>query len=151
MLASGMLCSHAQSQEVIAKFKITEAKMNGIDMTQYYYDRKQYFVFYQYNPKEMCFASVSSINNDQSYGSLHSETSEKKLETETSYASDIFNFRWKYKNSYDGDSGYATICFTKIYKPTGVLFSIKMITQKLDVLTYIGYMEGTLNFQDYIK
>lgn len=144
------LVTQAQKQEGIAKFRITEAKNNGVDVTRYYYDRKQYFVFYLNENKEMCFANVSGINDDQSYGKLYSLENEKVKETTTSYAADMFNFRWHYYNTYDAESGYATISFTKIYKPTGVLFTIKMVTQKLDVVVYEGYMEGSLNLQDYI-
>ena len=150
MMLGFSLFTHAQKQEDLAKFRITEAKNNGNDITQYYYERKQYFVFYLNEAKDLCLANVSGTNNDQSYGKILSLEEESKNETDETYKTDIFNFRWKYHNTYDKDNGYATISFSKIYKPTGVVFNMKMVTQRLDVVVFNGYMEGTLNLQDYI-
>lgn len=44
-----MQCISQQTQAQqrdLAKFRITEAKNNGYDCSQYYFERKQYFVFY---------------------------------------------------------------------------------------------------------
>ena len=149
-----MLCistqSHAQDQEKIGKFIITEATLNGNDLTQWYFDRKQFIVFYKNKAQQLCMANVSGINDDQSYGTLSSFKQEKIKETDKTYKIDIFNFRWKYYNTYDNNTGYATIVFTKVYKPQGVLFTIKMVQANLDVLNLKGYMEGSLNLNDYL-
>lgn len=142
--------SKAQNQEELARFRITEAILNGNDITQWYFDRKQFIVFYKNKAKDLCMANVSGINDDQSYGTLSSFTHEKLKETDKSYQVDIFNFRWKYYNSYDDNTGYATVVFTKVYKPQGVLFTIKMVQANLDVLILKGYMEGSLNLNDYL-
>lgn len=59
------LVSNTQKQHDIAKFKISEAKINGTDVTQYYYERKQYFVFYLNEPRDLCLANVSGTNDEQ--------------------------------------------------------------------------------------
>ena len=38
---------------------------------------------------------------------------------------------------------------TKIYKPQGVAFTLKMVLPNLDILEYKGYMEGSLDFNNY--
>lgn len=143
------LSSFAQEQTVLAKFKITEAKKNGVDVSNYYFERKQYFVFYFDKYKQFCMANVSGVNSDQSYGRLYSMQKEHIAETKNTYQINVFNFRWKYYNTYDNASGYASISLTKVYKPQGVMFILKMVLTNLDVVEYKGFMEGTLNFQDY--
>ena len=150
-LISTSLISSAQKQETIAKFRITEATNNGNDISQWYFERKQFLVFFNDKDKQLCMANVSGINDEQSYGRVYSLKSESVEETDTNYKIDVFSFRWKYFNSYDSKSGYAAVSFTKIYKPSGVIFSIKIIMPNLDVLKIKGYMEGTLNLNDYLN
>jgi hypothetical protein len=150
-LISISLISNAQKQETIAKFRITEATNNGNDISQWYFERKQFLVFFNDKDKQLCLANVSGINDEQSYGRVYSLQREKIKETETSYEADVFSFRWKYSNSYNSETGYATVSLTKIYKPAGVIFSIKMVLPNLDVLRIKGYMEGTLNLNDYVN
>lgn len=141
----------AQKQEDLAKFIITEATSNGSDISQWYFQRKQFLIFYNNKENNLCLANVSGINDDQSYGRVYSLKSETMNETETSYKADVFSFRWRYFNSYNSETGYATVSLTKIYKPAGVIFSIKMVLPNLDVLKIKGYMEGTLNLNDYLN
>lgn len=115
------------------------------------FERKQFLIFYNNKEGQLCLANVSGINDDQSYGRVYSLASETIKETETSYKADVFNFRWKYYNSYNSETVYAAVSLTKIYKPTGVIFSIKMALLNLDVLKIKGYMEGTLNLNDYLN
>ena len=150
-LMSISIISNAQKQEDLAKFIITEATSNGNDISQWYFQRKQFLIFYNNKEGQLCLADVSGINDDQSYGRVYSLKSESMNETETSYKVDVFSFRWRYFNSYNSETGYATLLLTKIYKPAGVIFSIKMVLSNLDVLKIKGYMEGTLNLNDYLN
>lgn len=64
------LMSRAQKQETIAKFRITEATNNGNDISQWYFERKQFLVFFNDKDKQLCLANVSGINDEQSYGKV---------------------------------------------------------------------------------
>jgi hypothetical protein len=49
-------------------------------------------------------------------------------------------------NDYDDKKGTAKIQLTKIYKPQGITFELKIIPENLDLIVYKGYMEGSLDF-----
>ena len=70
-------------------------------------------------------------------------------ETYETYEADVFYFNWRYVNTYDGKKGTAKVQVIKIYKPQGVVFIPKMITENLDLIIYKGYMEGTVDFSMY--
>ncbi len=143
------LIALGQQQKTLAKFIITESTLNGNDNTQFDISRGGYFVFYENVYKKLCFANVAKNWDQQSYGQLYNLSSETEKETATTYEATTFIYRWKYYNSYDSKTGYATIRLTKIYKPQGVVFTLKMILPNLDVLTYTGYMDGSLRLEDY--
>ena len=138
-----------QNQKQLAKFIITESTYNNNDNTQFDIERGGYFTFYENANKKLCLANVSENWNQQSFGQLLNLTEKTYEETETSYKTNIFSCRWKYYNSYDKNTGYATIQFSKTYKPQGVGFTLTMILPNLDKIYYVGYMEGTLNFENY--
>ena len=140
---------YTQVQKTITKFIITESTSNGIDNTQFDYNRGGYFVFYENNLKKICLANVCEKSNDQSYGQIFNINSRTEEETSTTYKTQIFNFRWKYYNTYDSKTGYATIKLSKIYKPQGIVFYLIMILPNLDKLTYTGYMDGSLQLEKY--
>ena len=142
--------SVSAQQEILAKFAITESTENGRDNTAFDLERGGYFVVYK-KDSETFLANVASVWNQQSYGKLYQLKAETIAETQTQYKTDIFNFRWKFYNSYDDETGYATIKMIKIYKPQGIIFNLEMILPNLDVLTYHGYMESSLNFNDFEK
>ena len=137
-------------QETLAKFSITESTANGKDNTTFDIDRGGYFVIYKKDYK-LFLANVSAAWNQQSYGVIHQLKGETLEESKNQFKADIFNFRWKFYNDYDDKTGYATIRMTKVYKPQGVYFTLKMILPNLDILNYKGYMEGSLDFNDFIK
>jgi hypothetical protein len=141
--------SFAQKQETLAKFIITESTQNGYDNTAFDIDRGGYFVFYNNVDKEPYFANIAGNSEDQSFGRTINMKSETIKETSTSFKANVFNFRWKYFNTYDNATGYATVQFTKIYKPQGVIFELVMILPNLDKLTYKGYMDGTLDLENF--
>lgn len=143
------LLTLSQKQETLSKFIITESTINGKDKTDFDINRGGYFVFYKNDKNELCFANYSKYTKDQSYGRVHNLSVKKQKESSSSYKSDIFNYRWKYYNTYDANTGYATITLIKIYKPQGIAFSLRMILPNLDVSNYKGYMEGSLNLEDY--
>jgi hypothetical protein len=137
-------------QETLAKFIVLEFKNNGQDYTNWSLDRSQYIVFFVNEDKKLCMANVcGTCKNEQSYGNLYHLDNKSYGETNTTYKMDIFKYRWQYFNTYDNKTGSAIIELTKVYKPQGVAFEMKMIIENLDILTYKGYMEGSINFSDY--
>lgn len=142
--------SFAQDQETIATFVITDATSNGIDETPILLEAGAYTVFYTSNNDGLLYmANVWPNNNSQSFGPMYSTKTASYNETYETYKADIFFFNWRYENDYDLKKGTAKVEFTKIYKPQGVAFVLKIIPENLDVIVYKGYMDGTLDFSIY--
>lgn len=142
--------SFGQRQETLAKFIITDAITNGVDVTPTLLANNAYTVFYTSDNDGLIYmANVWPKSNSQSYGPMYSVESENKSETYETYKADIFYFNWRYINTYDNKTGTAKVQVIKIYKPQGVAFTVKIIPENLDIIVYKGYMEGTIDFSDY--
>lgn len=141
--------SQTDSQETIAKFIIADAKKNGLDRTPWYLENDAYTVFYTSGEDGLYMANVMPKSNTQSYGPLYGVQSEMIEETYDNYEADFYYFNWSYSNSYNEKTGTAKVILIKIYKPQGVAFTIKIITESLDVIVFKGYMEGTVDFSIY--
>ncbi|MHA8060987.1 hypothetical protein PQG22_06900 [Aquirufa beregesia] len=144
--------SFSQKQKIVAKFIITDVTENGVNTTKVYLDNKAYTVFYTVNgDNRLNMANVWDKSDTQSFGPVYSFTSEKSQGTENKYEVDIFNFIWEYHNSYNKKSGTSKVQVIKTYKPQGITFSLKLVTESLDVIIFKGYMEGSLDFSDFDK
>lgn len=139
----------AQEQNIIAKFVITDARINKIDCTKKYLDENAYIVFYISSKGEFEMANVMPKSNTQSFGNLYSSKNTKEDETNKSYQVDYFSYTWSYKNSYNDKVGTADVTLGKIYKPQGTIFSCLIITESLDIIEYKGYMKGTIDFSKF--
>jgi nitrate reductase assembly molybdenum cofactor insertion protein NarJ len=135
----------SQKQTIVAKFIISDARINKVEATEYYLKARAFFAFYREEGTSVLgFANVMVGDNSQSYGrtfDMHKSTEE---ETSTSYKSDIYFFKWSYTNTYDHKEGTASVKLIKTYKPAGVAFEITIVPDNLDVLDYKGYMDGSL-------
>lgn len=137
-------------QKVIAKFIITDAKKNGIDETPYLLKAGAVTVFYTADNDGLLYmANVFTKDNTQSFGPIYSSQSTKNAESNSSFKTDVATFNWHYINDYNDKSGTAKVKFTKIYKPQGIAFELRIIPENLDLIVYKGYMEGTIDFSDY--
>ncbi len=137
----------SSEQNILAKFIITDASKNGFDNTTTILEQGAYTVFYTFENDGLIYmANYWPKNKSQSYGPMYSTKTTSYNET---YEADIFNYNWRYTNDYDGKSGIAKIQLTKIYKPQGVSFILKIIPENLDVIVYKGYMEGSIDFSQY--
>jgi hypothetical protein len=144
------LKGYSQRQETLAKFIITDATTNGVDVTPTLLANKAYTVFFTSDNDGLIYmANVWPKSNSQSYGPMYSVETQKKRETYETYEADIFYFNWRYINTYDNKKGTAKVQVIKIYKPQGVAFTVKIIPENLDIIVYKGYMEGTIDFSDY--
>ena len=140
----------AQQQEILAKFIITDATLNGVDVTPTLLSNNAYTVFYtRGNDGLVYMANVWAKSNSQSYGPMYSINKENIKETYETYEADIFNFNWLYINNYDNKKGTAKVQLIKIYKPQGVAFTVTIIPENLDIMVYKGYMEGSVDFSKY--
>lgn len=149
-LLLGIEQSEAQ-QKVIGKFIISDATINGIDATETYLSAGGYIAFYTTGDGNLYMTNImSKRRNSQSYGRMFAAESKKVNETYENYEAHIFYFKWRYTNTYDKKRGTATVKFIKVYKPQGVAFVCTIIPENLDVCVYKGYMEGTLDFSDYL-
>lgn len=135
-------------QETLARFIVTDARINNIDYTEFYVSSGGYIVFY-ITDRDLYMANVLDAENTQSYGLLYSLNIQEVEETNENYAAEIYTFRWNYTNDYDAKRGTATVKMTKVFKPVGVAFVCIIIPENLDVLEYRGFMEGSIDFSDY--
>jgi len=141
--------SFGQRQKTLAKFIITDATINGEDVTPILLANNAYIVFYTSDDDGLIYmANVFPESNAQIYGAIYSAESQTQRETYETYAADIFYFNWRYINIYDNKKGTVKVEMIKIYKPQGVVFAIKMIPENLGIIVYKGYMEGTLYFSE---
>lgn len=136
-------------QKTLAKFIITDASDNNIDVTETYLDAGGYIVFYTKDDGNLYMANVMSNRDTQSFGRLYSSEHSELKETYNQYEADIFYFNWRYINDYDSKKGTAKVRLVKIYKPQGIAFSCTIIPENLDILEYKGFMNGSLDFSDY--
>jgi hypothetical protein len=136
---------YAQSQDTTIKMVILDAKINGVGMSEWYLERKQFLAIYTNSDGEICFANVSQSNDEQSYGETFDFEVEETAETDSTYQGKDLLFSWKYSNTYDSKEGTAKIKINLIFKPQGVVFHCNMMLENLEVCEYTGYVEGTLD------
>ena len=131
-----------------AEFIITDARKNNEDITEWALNNGNKIVFYipEEFPGEVYMANYLTVAETQSWGRTYDMSKEHYDETDTSYETDVYTFKWSYQNSYDTKKGTAQVSLTKVFKPQGVVVSIQMITESLDILDYKGYLNGSLQF-----
>jgi hypothetical protein len=135
----------SQKQTIVAKFIISDARINKVEATEYYLKARSFFAFYREEGTSVLgFANVMVGDNSQSYGRTYDMHKSTEEETSTSYKSDIYFFKWSYINTYDHKEGTASVKLIRTYKPAGVAFEITIVPDNLDVLDYKGYMDGSL-------
>lgn len=150
LILTSFCFSVAAQQTTIAKFIITDASVNGVDNTPTILDQGAYTVFYTSDNDGLIYmANYWPKNGTQSFGPMYSSQTATYDETYETYKADIFYFNWRYINDYDSKKGTAKVQFTKIYKPQGIAFILKIIPENLDIIVYKGYMEGTIDFSKY--
>ena len=149
LLPLSTLCQEGD-QTILAKFTITDAKENGVDITPILLEAGAYTVFYTGTDEDVIYmANVWPNNDSQSYGPMYGVETEKIEESYDNYEADYFAFNWAYSNDYDGETGTARVEVIKVYKPQGVAFVLSMVAENLDVYVYKGFMEGTIDFSLY--
>jgi len=131
----------SQTQNSTERYKITQFKENGKNVTKEYNGKEQYLMFFENEKNELCFAIGSQITKEKSYGVVYLNEPKKGIITKDNCSAESMNFRWKYRNSYDSVCGYAANTFIKIFTEPVISFHCIMATQDLVVYEYSGYME----------
>lgn len=150
LLLTKLLNAQPLEQETLAKFTITDATTNGVDITPILLREEAYTVFYTRGDDGLVYmANVWSKSNSQSFGPMYSIENTEIHETYENYKADIFYFNWRYINNYNSKRGTAKVQVIKVYKPQGIAFILKVIPENLDLIIYKGYMNGTINFSNY--
>lgn len=140
--------AYSQEQKEIARFYVTKAVYNGTDMTKGAISSGLFTVFYSVG-KELYMANYSEAEDTQSWGPIWGLEVKESPETSTQYETAAFYFYWNYQNSYDSETGTCKVQFVKTYKPQGVVSTLKLVTETLDVIEYTGYMEGSIDFSGF--
>jgi hypothetical protein len=137
--------SSAQGK-VYAKFIIQDARKNDTDISKQWVKEKAYLAIYttEDEAEDIYFANVNPTQETQSYGAIFDLKVTTDPETEKSYETETFNFKWSYANSYNDKEGTASVKLVKIRKSVGVAFTCTIVTETLDIVVYNGYMEGSL-------
>jgi len=150
VLLPQLIVAKSDIRKEIAKFVITNASKNGTDLTPYYQESGAYLIFYTSgNDRLINMANVFPKLNSQSYGPIYAGKSSLIAETAIKYKVDILFFKWHFINSYNEKTGIDNVEVTKIYKPFGIAFTIKIIPENLDILIYNGYMDGSVDFSAF--
>lgn len=139
----------AQKQNKIAKFIITDVSQNGKNVSEDYLENNAYTILYSVTgDKRIHMANVWPKSNSQSFGPIFSLENSKIDETDENFETEIFKFNWEYHNTYNSQKGTSKVQLTKFFKPQGIMYELKLVTESLDVIVFKGYMEGTLDFSE---
>ena len=130
----------------IARFIISDARVNKVDVTETYLANRAYIVLYRMKGDNTVYmATVMATKDSQSYGNIYAVKTTHEAETAEHYKNETIRFNWSYANSYDSKEGTARITLGLVYKPVGTAFTLTMVTEDLDMNVYKGYVRGSLN------
>lgn len=124
-------------QKVVIKFYIQEAIQNNIDVTDVYIKEKAFITLFEQDNK-LFLSNVMQVDGTQSYGITEPISKTKLVETTTSYKADIYNFNWKYRNTYNNKVGIANVQFAKVYQEDSFLYILEVHCENGDNLIYKG-------------
>lgn len=149
-LSSGILYAQEEKQTIIAKFIITDATINGVDLTRTLVENESYIIFYTNEIDSLVYmANVWPKANTQSFGPISSFEIEKSKAAYNSNDADTYNFNWSYKNSFDNKKGTAKVKVIEIYQQQGIAFTLKINLENSDFAIYKGYMDASIGLSGY--
>lgn len=126
---------------VIAKFVIQKATVNGKDYSEHYVNNEACLIVYtEKDSKEIFFANYLPLSKSISTGIMINPELSSKAATPTSYKTQTSKFKWSFSNSYDNVKGIADVHLLKIYTNEGTSFSCT-ISSKDTFLKFTGYMD----------
>jgi hypothetical protein len=107
-----------EDQKLIAKFIITEASINDVDVSETAIESKEYLVFYTVEGENATYLANYWVTSErQTYGKVYDMVINKYEETADTYKREEFTFSWRYAYGDNPDKKYtAKVNLTKIYK-----------------------------------
>jgi len=128
--------------ETISTYKVTNYSIDGVKYDNVALDEDLALSFYLCDDDQLCLANEFRKTNSQSYGGVFGLKSSQIEETDSTYASDVFQFTWDFANTYDAVTGKASVTMTQVY----IGNTIKLIAQIVvletnQVLDFVGYLE----------
>jgi hypothetical protein len=144
LLAIGFY-AQGQQTETSARFAVTQAISNGEDESTAYIKKKQSLRIYRNEKKQWCFSNGAGTTSEISYGQLFALNGDKATWTLPATTNENLQFRWKYLNNYDTETGYSLLSISKTNDPSGRAYYFKIITQDGDLYTYTANLVGDKN------
>ena len=154
MLLAVNLCftlpANAQSINEFAKIDVFQAVANGQDITKMSIDNNHCFQLYNQGA-DIIFANNYTKLNSKSYGRITNVSYKRNREKDGSY-SDIYQFKWLWKNSFDDETGTADVYLKVVTSADGTAVRIAVVGGDLeDILDYGGILSGSLSSLKSLK
>lgn len=139
--ALNCLYASAASAQNQACIIVSESYDNAKVLTKYSVDYQQRLFFY-YDGKELQFSNEWTKSKSRSYGSI-SNIKIKKV-ADQGMNSNIIQFKWAWKNTYDKETGIADVYIKTFNTLNGYNSRVVIITDKMNVLDYRGVLNGSI-------
>ena len=134
---------NAKRQKVLARFIVTEAWINGVNLSDVYVTNKAYFAFYKTGSEPIALGGVIGDARHQAFGHVSYIAAKRLKQTSSKESTDKQSFTWTYENNFDGGHNTANVELTKQYTPNKVEFELLVETQDHNRLLFKGYMGDT--------
>ena len=135
---------NAQIINELAKIDVFRAIVNGQDMIKMSTENEHCLQFYKQG-KDIFFANNYVKQNSKSYGKITS-VEYKKCNEKDGLFSDVYQFKWCWKNSFDNETGVANVFLKVVTFKDGKAARIIIVSEDVETLCdYGGFFNGSLN------
>jgi hypothetical protein len=135
---------NAKRQKVLARFIVTEAWINGVNLSDVYVANKAYFAFYKTGSEPIALGGVIGDAGHQAFGHVSYIAAKRLKQTTSNEPTDKQSFTWTYENTLDGSKNIANVELIKYYTTNKVEFELKVYTQDHSSLKFRGHMGDTM-------
>lgn len=134
----------AQSDDSIILYKVTNYTANGEKMDELALKKDIALAFLYDDDGNLIFANCWRKSDSYSHGRVYSfKKTSSGEESETKHKSEVYLFTWKYQNTYDDETGEASVRFTKVFIGSVVKFQCEIVSIKDNsTLVLKGYLEN---------
>lgn len=122
-----------------AIYIITDAKINGVDQSEYYRSSEQFIAFYRDKDNKPTFLNSHGDGKEFSIGPMTNIEFTDISENEVKKTH--IKFSWRYENSYNDEYGNAVVNITKTFEKENVIFFMTIVTKDLEVIEFSGYTD----------
>lgn len=138
---------NGKRQKVLVRFIVTEAWINGVNLSDVYVANKAYFAFYKTGGEPIALGGVLGDTEHQTFGHVSYIAAKRLKQTSSKEPTDTQSFTWTYENNFDGSRNSAEVKLVKIYSNNKVEFELKIETQDHNRLLFKGYMDNQHTFK----